>query len=177
VLVPPPDVVVARTLRSLTRALLVCCGAALALGLLAVAILGLSGGSADGLASGLVLLGVGQLAAIAGAGVVGSGLRRVVGSATEGAQHPGSAVATAPGDAVATPEDAAAATGAREAVGHGLVLVARALLVACVLVAAAWTLADTAAALGSLLGALVSAQVAVALFAVRRRLVAEPAVR
>ncbi len=173
-LAPPPDVVVARTLRSLTRALLVCCGAALALGLLAVAMLGLADGSADSLASGLALLGVGQAGAIAGAGVVGFGLRRVV--ATPGsAGRPGSGVDAPPRDSAATADDAAAAVGTCETVRHGLALVARALLVICVLVAATWTLVDTAAALGALLGALVSAQVAVALLLVRRSLAPGPA--
>jgi hypothetical protein len=163
VLVPPPDVVVARTLRSLTRALLVCCAAALGLGVLSVTMLALADPAAD-LASGLVLLGVGQAGALAGAGVVGAGLRRVVAGPTSQAPRLG-----------ATPQDAAAAEAVRAGVSRRLALVTRGLLVTCVLVSAGWTLVDPAAGLGALVGALVAGQVAVALLVLRRLIGSAPA--
>lgn len=163
---PPPDVIVAGTIRALTRALLAACLAAGALGVGAVAVLTLAGGSATGLAPVLSLLALGQVAALASAVVAGLGLRATLRDPAGG--PPG-------GDA--TSEDAARARAARGVTARRLAVLARVTLAACVVAVAAWALVDPGAVLGALAGAVVAAQVAVLAEIVGRRLAAggEPA--
>ncbi len=172
----PPDVAVAHAIRALTRALLVCCAAVGALGLAGVAVLTLGAASTDGLMPALSLLAVGQVVALAGGVVVVLGLRAALrpSRARRGpdASSPAVAPTVAPTDAPthATPDDAARAAAACAVVARRLEVLARVLLAACVLAVAGWAFADGASALGALLGALVSAQVAVVFVVVGRRL-------
>lgn len=168
----PPDVAVAHAIRALTRALLVCCAAVGALGLAGVAVLTLGAASTDGLMPALSLLAVGQVVALAGGGVVVLGLRAALRPSRARRGPDASSPADAPADAPAhaTPDDAARAAAACAVVARRLEVLARVLLAACVLAVAGWAFADGASALGALLGALVSAQVAVVFVVVGRRL-------
>ena len=159
---------VARAIRDLTRALLICCAAVGVLGLAGVAILTLAPQDLTGLLPALTLLGLCQVFALVGGVVVGVGLRAALGTRrTDAGPRPPDAAA--PADA--TPDDAARAAEASAVVARRLHLLARVVLVACVLAVAAWALADGAAAVGALLGALVGAQVAVVFVLLARRLV------
>ena len=164
----PPDVAVAHAIRALTRALLVCCAAVGALGLAGVAVLTLGAASADGLMPALSLLAVGQVVALAGGVVVVLGLRATLRPSRARRGPDASSATVAPTHA--TPDDAARAAAAGAVVARRLGLLARLLLVALVVAVAGWAFADGASALGALLGALVSAQVAVVFVVVGRRL-------
>lgn len=157
---------VARAISDLTRALLICCAAAGALGLAGVAILTLAPQDLTGLLPALTLLGLCQVFALVGGVVVGVGLRASLGPRrTAGTpSRPDSAGADA------TPADAARATEASAVVARRLQILARVTLAACVLAVAAWALADASAAVGALLGALVGAQAAVVFLLLARRL-------
>lgn len=162
---------VARAIRDLTRALLICCAAVGALGLAGVAILTLAPQDLAGLLPALALLGLCQMFALVGGVVVGVGLRAALGPRrTEPAPGRPDDTPAAAASADATPGDAARATEASAVVAHRLQIVARVTLAACVLVVAAWAIADGAAAVGALLGALVGAQVAVVFVLLARRL-------
>ncbi len=162
---------VARAIRDLTRALLICCAAVGALGLAGVAILTLAPQDLARLLPALTLLGLCQVFALVGGVVVGVGLRAALGpprtDATPGRPDDTPAVAAS---ADATPGDAALATEASAVVAHRLQILVRVTLAACVLVVAAWALADGADAVGALLGALVGAQVVVVFVLLARRL-------
>ncbi len=162
---------VARAIRDLTRALLVCCAAAGVLGLAGVAVLMLAPEEVAGLLPALSLLGLGQAFALVGAVVAGVGLRAVLGTG-HGDVAPirlGGAPA-GPASTDAAPADAERADRARAVVARRLQVLARVMLAACVLAVAAWAIADGAAAVGALLGALVGAQVVVVFVLLARRL-------
>jgi hypothetical protein len=73
----PPEETVARAVRALRIALLVCAGACVVLGLMGAALVLLTDDDAL-LWPGLTLLGLGQLAGLVGAAVASLGLRRVL---------------------------------------------------------------------------------------------------
>lgn len=152
---------VARAIRDLTRALLICCAAVGVLGLAGVAILTLAPQDLTGLLPALTLLGLCQVFALVGGVVVVVGLRTALGPRHADA---------APGRPDAAPADANRAAEASAVVVRRLQILARVTLAACVLAVAAWALADGAAAVGALLGALVGAQVAVMFVLLARRL-------
>lgn len=147
---PPPDALVARTIRALTRVMVAGGAAAVALGLAAVAVLVLTGPDGGRAGPVLTLLALGQLAAIGTAGVGAVGTWRVL-------RRPGDASAGTGASAA----DAVAAVRVRSTTARRLAVLARATGVACVVAVAAWALAEPAAAFGALLGGLVAAQVAV----------------
>ncbi|MCK6209769.1 hypothetical protein KZX45_04345 [Georgenia sp. EYE_87] len=137
----PPEGAVARAARALRIALLVCAGACVALGLMGAGLALLTRDDAA-LWPGLTLLGVGQLAGLAGATVAGLGLRRVL-------------TGSAPRDV--TPR--VRATLGRLGTVLGAVLVTG---------AAAWILARPSAWVAVLACALVSAQLVAVLRFLRR---------
>jgi hypothetical protein len=160
---------VARAIRDLTRALLICCGAVGALGLAGVAILTLAQEDRTGLLPALTLLGLCQVFALVGGAVVAVGLRAALGRRRTDAA-PGRRDAARAWSPDATPDDAERAEEASAVVARRLHLLARVVLAACVLAVAAWALADSSTAVGALLGALVGAQVAVVFELLARRL-------
>ena len=155
VLDPPPDVVAARVVRALTRTLVLCCVAVVAAGLVAAGALAVAGDATErlttlGLAPAVTMLGLGQAGGLVAAVVSAVGLRRVLAA-----------------DLRATGGSGA---GAAERVARRLGLVARGLFGACALGSAAWIVAEPPAAVAVLLGAAVSAQVAVLLLVLRTNL-------
>lgn len=146
---PAPDVVTARVVRALTRTLILCCVAVVAAGLVAAGALAVAGDAADGLTPAVTMLGLGQAGGLVAAGVSALGLRRAL------------ATGPLPGGCEA---------GDAERVARRLGLVARGLFGACALASAAWIVAEPRAAVAVLLGAAVSAQVAVLLLALRTNL-------
>lgn len=150
VLEPAPDVVTARVVRALTRTLVLCCVAVVAAGLMAAGALAVAGDATEGLTPTVTMLGLGQAGGLVAAVVSALGLRRALATGPR-----------APGGSGAGPE---------ERVARRLGLVARALFGACALASAAWIVAEPPAAVAVLLGAGVSAQVAVLLLALRTNL-------
>lgn len=140
----PPDVRLARAIRALRDAVVGCGAACLGLAVVAAAILALT--DSDPLLTGpaVTILGGGQLLAIAGAVVGGVGLRAVLTGAPPGR--------------------ATAATRGR------LLRVQRGVLAWCVAATAAWTVAEPSTAVLTLALAVVTAQLAVVVVLVRRRL-------
>jgi hypothetical protein len=150
--VPDHDTTAARLLRALTQSLLVSCAGVFGVGLVAVGALAVAGDMAARLAPVIAALALGQAAGLAAAVVSAVGMQRVrTGSRS-------AAPAGAPGEHAAIGHDVTRALG----------VVATSLLAACGLLAAGWLVVEPAAALGVVVGALVSAQVA-ALIAVLRR--------
>jgi hypothetical protein len=158
--------VVARTLRALTRALLVTCAAVVALGLAASAVLTLSGTTAPTVPV-VTLLAVGQAGALAGGAVVALALRRAL------RRDLGGERGAAGGDAGRG--SAASASVARGAAARRLRVLARLTAAACVAAVAGWALADPGAAVPAALGALVAGQVTLLLGALAGGLVPPPA--
>jgi hypothetical protein len=158
---PPPDALVARTIRALTWVLLAGCVAAAALGLAAVAALMLTAPTGADLGPVTTLLAVGQLAALATAAVGGLGLWRTLRPREAG---------QAAGPGAADWDDVAGTTAVRTVTARRLALLARVTAAGCVLAVAVWSLTTPGGALGSLLGAAVAAQVAVLDVVLSRRL-------
>lgn len=146
---PLPDVVLARAVRALTVGLVAMTAAALLLGALAVGSLAMSGSRTQGLLPLLGQLALGQAHAIAGAGALALGLRRLLASPGDGA------LADVPH--------------VLRSVARGLEVIARILLLTLVLATAAWALSEPGRALGALFGAIVAAQVAVLGLVLARR--------
>jgi len=142
----PPDVRLARAIRALRDAVLGCGAACLGLAVVAGAILALSGSDPVLTPPVVTVLGGGQLLALAGAVVAGLGLRAAL------AGRPVGPALTATRDR--------------------LRLVGRAVLVWCVGAAAGWTVAAPGVALLVLALAAVTAQLAVVVLLVRRRVAA-----
>lgn len=166
---PPPDVLAARATRTLTGAVLALSLAALLLGGASLAVLALTG-SADPALPLLSLLGVGQLAAVAGAAATGYGLARMLRTTDDGAPPAtGGRAAQATGHASAGGHSGPSPSTVTEGVAGALHLVARVLLVALVAVATAWAIARPGEVVGVLAGAVVGAQAAVLLTFVARR--------
>jgi len=140
----PQDVLIARAIRALRDAVVGCGAACLGLAVVAAAILALSGSDTTLVGPAVSVLGGGQLLAITGAVVGALGLRAVL------AGRP--------------PARTLATTSAR------LRWVQRAVLAWCVVAVAAWTVADPATAVLTLALGVVSAQLAIVLVLVRRRL-------
>ncbi|MFV0425599.1 MAG: hypothetical protein ACK5KU_01025 [Beutenbergiaceae bacterium] len=157
----PPDVAIARAVQGLTRALLVMTVAVLVLALIGVGALSLAGEdrSSPPLTAGLSLLGIGQLAALAGAALSGLGLIRVL----RGVGEPGSNDSATAGRS-RLPQVATRTTATR------LALLLRITLGAVVLVIAVWAIANPDGILGAIVGAIVAIQVVVAIAIVRVQL-------
>lgn len=154
----PPDVVIARAVRAHTRTLVALAGACLALAAVGLGGLSLAGDDlrTPPITTGLTLLGVGQVCALASAAVAGVGLVRVL----RGVGEPGS---DASSDAVRedVPRTTTRATASR------LAVLMRITLGACVLAITVWALVASAGLLGAFVGALVTAQLVVVLALLR----------
>ncbi|MFV0252864.1 MAG: hypothetical protein ACK5H2_05955 [Beutenbergiaceae bacterium] len=157
----PADVLIARAVRGHTQALMIMVVAVLVLAFIAIGALSFAGEdrSTAPITAGLSLLGVGQLAALAGAAVAGLGLAQILREVGE----PGS-VDSATAARAQLPTSLIRSTASRFA------LLMRIGLGACVLAIAVWALADPAGILGAVIGALVAVQVLVALALVRVQL-------
>lgn len=154
----PADVLIARAVRAHTRTL-----AALALSCVVLAGIGVGALSLAGpnrgdppITAGLVLLGIGQLCALASAGVAALGLVRVLREVGE----PGSPDSV---DAARTdvPRRAVRSTAAR------LAIAMRVTVGACVLGITVWALADPSGVVGAVVGTLVVLQLVVVLALIR----------
>lgn len=157
----PADVLVARAVRAHTQALLIMTVAVLLLALIGVGALSFAGQdrSTAPITAGLTLLGVGQLAALAGAAIAGYGLVQLLRSIGEpGSTHSAAAAVSQ------IPSAELRATASR------LALLMRIVLGACVLVIATWAIADPTGLLGAAIGAVLALQVLVAIALVRVQL-------
>lgn len=154
----PADVLIARAVRAHTRALATMAGACLVLALIGVAALSLAGEdmTTPPVTAGLTLLGVGQVCALIAAAVAGFGLARVLRDVGE----PGSDDSA---DAVRAdiPRATVRATASRFAI------LMRVTVGGCVLAITVWAIANPAALLGAVVGALVTLQLVVALALLR----------
>lgn len=154
----PDDVVIARAVRVHVRALATLAGVCVLLALVAVGALSLAGADRQTppITAGLSLLGVGQVCALAAAGMTGAGLVRVLRDVGEpGAGRSAAAVRAD------MPRQVVRATAARFAI------LMRVTVGACVLAITVWALADTGAVLGAVVGTLVTLQLVVALAVLR----------
>lgn len=146
----------ARASHALTRALLICCAAALVLGGVATGVGALVAGPDDAaLAPLLTFVALGQATAVGAAGVAVVPLCRL--------RRAGARV-----DAAGAEAGGGAAARLTRTVVRTFRLLSRALLASGVVLAALWVLLEPAALAGALTGSLLSAQVAAALHVTAR---------
>lgn len=154
----PSDVVIARSVRAHTRALVVVLVAPLVLAGLAAAALSMAGGYRPDppLTAGISMVVLGQVLALAAAVIIGRGLLDLL----RGAGTPGS------------PQSQRAAVRGQpnrvlDRTVSRLALMIRVIVAAAVLGIAAWALVDSSGVVGAVVGAVLIAQVAVVVAVVR----------
>jgi hypothetical protein len=154
----PADVLIARSVRAHTRALVTLATAAIVLAGIGTAALSLAGADlrTPPISAGLSMLAVGQLCSLVAAAIAGIGLARVLRQVGEpGSDDSGTAVRTdVPGAAIRS-------TAARFAI------LMRVIVGACVLVITVWAIVDPAGIVGAVVGAVVVLQLVVTLALLR----------
>lgn len=154
----PADVLIARAVRAHTRslaALALACVVLAGIGVGALSLAGPNRGDAP-ITAGLVLLGIGQLCALASAAVAAIGLVRVLREVGE----PGSS------DSVDAARADVPRRTTRSTAGQ-LAIAMRVTVGACVLGVTVWALADPTAVVGAVVGTLVVLQLVVVLALIR----------
>lgn len=154
----PADVLIARSVRAHTRALVTLAVAVIVLAGIGAAALSLAGDDlrTPPIVAGLSMLAVGQLCALVAAAIAGGGLARVLRQVGEPGSEDSAAAARTD-----VPHAAIRSTAARFAI------LMRVIVGACVLVITVWVLADTAGIVGAVVGAVVVLQLVVALALLR----------
>lgn len=154
----PADVVIARSVRAHTRALITLALACLVLAGIGAAALSLAGEDlrTPPITAGLSMLALGQVCALVAAAIAGLGLVRVLREVGEPGSDESAAAARSQ-----VPRAAVRTTAARFAI------LMRVIVGACVLAISVWALADTAGIVGAVVGAVVTMQLVVALALLR----------
>lgn len=169
----PDDVLLARAIRALRDAVVLCGAGCLMLAVVAGGVIALAGPDATLGPTALTILGGGQLIALVGAVVAALGLRAALaGSGTAAEAGPAAGAGTEAGLATAPGTGAAVATAGRavSTVRTRLRWLVRVVLVWCVGTAAGWSLAVPSRVVVTLALAAVAAQLAVLLLVAVRRL-------